>query len=138
MTTHMVIIIITYDKRSESYLGSDDALELVVLVDFVHLLPPAGVVLGQIHQKGVDRDGQTVLHHVPDYPGEQTSRKLQAGVRIYLDQPHFALGVNQKVVAKNFEREHILVSSELVFGRSDTDFGQFSHPAHCCFVVEFL
>ena len=106
---------------------SDNALIFAIFVYFVDLLSPATVILREVQQEGVDGDGQTVLHHVPDNTGQQTPRKLQTRIGVYLDEPDLPLGVEQEVVAEDLEGEDVPVSFQLIFGGQDADTGQVLH-----------
>jgi hypothetical protein len=73
---------------------------------------------------------------VPDDSRKQTSGKLEAGIRIDFNEPHFAFGVNQKVISKNLESKHIPITSQLFLSRFDAQVSDLLHSFQSIVKVE--
>lgn len=73
---------------------------------------------------------------MPDDPGEQAPRELQAGIGIDLDQPDLPLAVDQKVIPKNLKCKDVLIPPQLVLRRLNTYLGQLLHSMQSPFVAD--
>lgn len=72
---------------------------------------------GLARNQRVQGDFQAVVDHVPDHPRSQAACEFQTRVRVYFDQPHLALLVNQEVIPEYFEAQLIFLALQLALHR---------------------